>query len=104
MDSLKELVHKAMSKYAVKGLNGYSVLTMDADQSFMAIVSTAIVNGKRISSTSLIARIENNQVIIEQDINNKPLVDALVQAGIPRSQIILAYADEPEPETATQTL
>jgi hypothetical protein len=32
--------------------------------------------------------------------NNKPLIDALVQAGIPRAQIILAYAGENAPETA----
>jgi hypothetical protein len=29
---------------------------------------------------------------------NKKLVDALVQAGIPRQQIILAYAGESIPE------
>jgi hypothetical protein len=40
----------------------------------------------------------NDQIIIERDINNKPLVDALVQNGIPREQIILAYAGEPVEE------
>ncbi|MBX3063608.1 MAG: hypothetical protein U0528_14555 [Anaerolineae bacterium] len=29
-----------------------------------------------------------------------PLIDALVQAGIPRDKIILAFAGEPVPETA----
>lgn len=32
--------------------------------------------------------------------NNKPLVDALMQAGIPRAQIILGYAGEAVPESA----
>jgi hypothetical protein len=99
MGSLKDTVREVMSGYAVKGLNGYSVLTMDTDQSVFTIVSTAIVKGKQMTTTSLIARITNNQVFIDHDINNKPLVDALVQAGIPRTQIILAYADEPVPET-----
>jgi hypothetical protein len=31
---------------------------------------------------------------------NKPLVDALVDAGVPRAQIILAYAGEAVPEGA----
>ena len=39
-------------------------------------------------------------IIIDRDINNKPLIDALVQAGVPRTQIILAYMGEPVPESA----
>jgi hypothetical protein len=42
----------------------------------------------------LIVRLEGDHIIIERDINDKVLVDALVQAGIPRQQIILAYAGE----------
>lgn len=30
--------------------------------------------------------------------HNKPLVEALVQAGIPREKIVLAYAGEPVPQ------
>lgn len=33
------------------------------------------------------------------DMNNQPPVDALVQAGLPRERIILAYAGEPVPES-----
>ena len=99
MGSLKEVLRDAMTDYAVKGLNGYSELTMNTDQSLFTVVSTAVVKGKRTTTTSLIARIDNNQVFIDYDINNKPLVDALVQIGVPRTQIILSYADEPVPET-----
>lgn len=97
MGWLKVTVLKVMSGYAVKGLNGFSVLTMSADQSILTIVSIAIVKGKRMTTTSLIVRIDNDQVFIEHDINNKPLVDALVEAGIPHSKIILTYADESIP-------
>jgi hypothetical protein len=45
-------------------------------------------------ATSLIVRIVNKQIIIEHNDNNKPLVDALTQAGIARSQTILAYLGE----------
>ncbi len=31
---------------------------------------------------------------IEYDVNGKPLIDALVSAGIPLNQIVLAYAGE----------
>ncbi len=99
MGSLADSVREVMSGYAIRGLNGYSTLTMDADQSLLTIVSTALVKGKRTTTTSLIVRIDNNQVFIDHDINNKPLVDALVQAGIPRTQIILTYLGEPIPES-----
>ncbi len=99
MGSLKEMVVAAMSGYAVKGLNGYSVLTASPDERFLSIISVADVRGKRLATTSLIVHIEDGKVVIEHDINNKPLVDALVQAGIPREQIILAYAGEPVPAT-----
>ncbi|MBX3080898.1 MAG: XisI protein [Anaerolineae bacterium] len=99
MDSLKEIVLEAMSGYAVKGLNGFSVLTMSADHSVFTIISTATVKGKRTTTASLIVHLDNEHIFIDHDINNKPLVDALVQAGIPRQSIILAYAGEPVPES-----
>jgi vancomycin permeability regulator SanA len=39
-------------------------------------------------------RIEGNPVVIEYDANNKPLIEMLISAGIPREQIVLAYAGE----------
>jgi len=47
------------------------------------------------------ARGENDKVVIEEDLTDKPLVDALIQAGIPREQIVLAYAGDKleEPQT-----
>jgi len=100
MASLKDTIQQVMAGYAVKGLNGYSVLTSSADQHFFTIVSVANVKGQRSTTTSLIVHLENNSIIIEHDINSKPLVDALVEAGISRKRIILAYAGEPVPKTA----
>jgi hypothetical protein len=97
MGSLKDIVVQVMSGYAVKGLNGFSVLTMSADQSVLTIVSTANVKGKQMTTTSLIVRIDDNHVFIDHDINNKPLVDALIAVGIPRDQIVLNYVDESIP-------
>ena len=39
-------------------------------------------------------RIEGDHIIIEADTTDRPLDDALVAAGVPRSQIVLAYRDE----------
>jgi len=87
MGSLTDILYEVISGYTVKGLNGYSVLTMDADQSLFTSVSTTIVKGSRTINTSLIACLENNQIFIDHDINSKPRVDAWVQAGISRTRI-----------------
>jgi len=44
--------------------------------------------------TLLVARLQGNQIVIELDHNNKPLIDALEGRGIPRDRIVLAYLDE----------
>ncbi len=100
MDNLKATVRKAMEGYAVKGLNSDAYLTVGPDENLLTVVDIAQSSGKRIVETSLIVRIVNDQVIIEHDDNNKPLVDALVQAGIERNKIILAYLGEPVSEIA----
>lgn len=43
----------------------------------------------------VMARVIGDQIVIEEETTDKPLVDALmVNAGIPRQQIVLAYAGE----------
>ena len=96
MDRLKAVVKQTMEGYAGKAFNGYSYLTHSADESFLAVISVGKVKDKRIVNTGLVVSLLDNMVVIEQDINDKPLVDALVQAGISRKQIILAYTGEKE--------
>ncbi len=92
--TLSEALSHAMAGYAGRALNGYSYLTSSADGQVFAIVSVARLRDQRIVDAGLIARIVNESIVIEQDINDKPLVDALVAAGVPRARIVLAYAGE----------
>lgn len=95
------VILKEMAAYAKPPLNGgYSYLTQSADNQLFSVVDVLPMNGKHQADTGLVVRIAGEYIIIEHDMNNKPLVDALVQAGIPRRQIILAYAGEPVPEVA----
>ena len=98
MDILKDTVRAVMAGYARKGLNSHSDLTHNDDYTVLTVVTT--VNGKNTPFMSLLVRILADMVVIERDQNDKPLVDALVQAGIPRHRIVLVYAGEPAPETA----
>lgn len=100
MDKLTETLIEVLTGYTGKAFNGYSYLTSSADQRHFVVTSVGTVSGQRIVNTGLVVQLANNTIIIDRDINDKPLVDALLQAGIPRSQIILAYAGEPVPETA----
>ena len=98
MDTLKPTVHNVVAGYAGNVLNGYSYLTQNEDGSVYTVVDVAQVKGKHISGVSLVVRIVADKVIVERDQNDKVIVDALVQAGIKRRDIILAYAGESMPE------
>ena len=94
MGNLQEIVSEVIRGYAVAGLNGVSYLVQSEDKTVMAVLGVAQVREQHIADASIITRLQDDRVIIEQDKTNKPLVDALVQAGIPREKIVLAYAGE----------
>ncbi len=100
LDTLTDTLRRAMLGYAGKGLNAYSYLTSSDDQRVFAVVTIARVRDQRIVDAGLIARIVGEKIVVECDNNNKPLVDALVQAGVPREHIVLAYAGEPVADAA----
>ena len=100
MDTTRAILIQELEKYAGRAYNGYSYLTSNHEQTHFVITSIGQIRGKRVVNTAIIAHLVNGTIIIDRDIFDKPLVDALVDAGIPRSQIILAYAGEPVPESA----
>jgi hypothetical protein len=77
--------------------NSKGYLTINDDQTLFAVVYISFIHNERTADVGLIARIVDNTIIVETDTNNKILMDALLQAGVPREQIALAYAGEPAP-------
>jgi hypothetical protein len=100
MDNLIEVVEREIEGYAGEMANGHAYLTVSADRHVFTVVSVGRIQNRRITHLSLLVRVVGERVVIEVDDSNKPFVDALIQAGVPRDQIILAYAGEPAPETA----
>jgi len=94
METLQHTLKAAMAGYAGPALNGESLLTASADGRVLTIVSIGPVAGETVVDIGLIARVVDERVIIDRDANNKPLIDALLQAGVPRRQIVLVYAGE----------
>jgi hypothetical protein len=94
MDTLSETLQRVLTEYAGEMLNGYSYLTTDAGGTIFGIIGLGYIGDRHFVDTSLIARLAGNTIVIEHDVNNKPLIEALLAAGIPRDRIILAYAGE----------
>jgi len=95
MDTLTEKVRAVMKGYARKGLNSQNYLTQNEDCTVLSVIT--VVQNRNDSFVSLLVRILGETIVIERDQNDKPLVQALIQNGIPRSQIILTYAGEAGP-------
>jgi hypothetical protein len=94
MESLRETLVRVMGGYAVKGFNARGYLTSSADGQILAVVDIAQSSDQHFADAGLIVRHVGGKIIIERDMNDKVLVDALLQAGVPRRQIVLAYAGE----------
>ena len=101
MANLRQTVHQVVSGYAKDGLNCTSYLTQNTDGSLLTVVDIENSPDLHDMDVSLVVRILGDQIVIERDLNNKPAVDALVQAGISRKNIILAYAGEAVPEATS---
>lgn len=99
MDWLNILIDE-VSKYAKVGRYGQSYLTRNDLEKIYTVVAFGEADGEHFSFTALIVRIIGDKIVIQEDRNSDPLYEALMQAGIPREKIILAYAGEAVPNTA----
>lgn len=99
MDRLTQILIETMRGYATEALGGgREYLVCDTESQVYATVYIGQLRDQHEADAGLIAHIENGFIVIDLDMNDKMLVDALIQNGIPRSQIILAYAGERIPD------
>jgi hypothetical protein len=72
----------------------------DAQRHTYAVVGVPKWPSDLQTSIVVLARVVDQWIVIEEDTTDKPLYEALMgNAGVPREQIILAYAGEKLPET-----
>ena len=90
---LHQIVEREVADYVRESPNGTLYFLADKKSPVFATIGVPQARGAR-SSVVVMAKIENDQVVILADITDRPLVDELVRAGIPREQIVLAYAGE----------
>lgn len=100
MATLNQTLLETLKYYAGPAINGHIYLTISPDETTYTLTGIGTLQGQRFFNTVILVRIDHEHIIIERDQTDKPVVDALVQAGIPRQQIVLAYAGERLPEMA----
>lgn len=94
MDNLREIVRETVFSYAGGGINLHVYPFANEERQVYAVNIVDFPVRKRPAAVVVIARVEGDTVYIEEDLTDRPLVDALVQAGIPREKIILTYVGE----------
>jgi hypothetical protein len=98
MGEITEILKQEMSWYANEGYNVILYPIFDDVRQMYTINAVGHPVHREHAGIVIFARVVGDKIIIEVDQTDRPLVDALIQAGIPRQQIILAYAGEPIPE------
>lgn len=96
MASLAETVKQVVFSYAAKGLNLRTYALANEEQGVYAVNVIDWPKRLRSAGVVVIARVEGDKVIVEEDLTDRPLVEALARAGIPREKIVRAYTQAPE--------
>ncbi|GEM_PF-473976 len=99
MDRVETTIHDVIAEYAKPGLNAVSYMMYSKDQKMIAIVDQSVQKGEKHTDVGLLVRLIEDWIVVEYDANSEPLYEALMQAGIPRERIILAYAGETMPDS-----
>jgi len=73
MDRLNTLLKTCLEGYTGRALNGYSYLTSSADDRKHSIISVGQLPDKRIIDASLIVHVIGDRIVIERDVNDRPL-------------------------------
>jgi hypothetical protein len=100
MGSLSDILREEVGKYAADG-RGANVLAFSFVDDIHRAYSVVLVDYPQRQHTALVAvlaRLVGDKIIIEEDNTDKPLLDALLQRGVPRENILLAYDGAVVPE------
>jgi len=98
--NIKSIVDQEIKSYARKGVNGQVVFAKNDSGDEFVLIAHGKLDGNTFTFTSLSAAVIDDSVVIYEDRNDPSLTESLIQAGIPREKIILAYAGECAPVEA----
>lgn len=87
---IKTIVQHEVAEYAAESPNSTAYYVENLTDLVFAVLVVPDRNPQK-STIMVMARIEGENVVIETDKTDRPLSEALLQAGIPQGQIVLAY-------------
>lgn len=96
-NTLRQTLLEELESYTGQGLNDFAFLTSNDVEQIYSIIDIATVGNKRIVGTVLVARLIDQNIVIEIDRHDKTLAEALLERGVPESQIILTYRGDTIP-------
>jgi hypothetical protein len=102
MSTIETILKNEIAAYnRGKGWKVQGYLIEDAHQHlYMMVIVPDDDHTEKKPAIALMARLIGQHIIIDEDITDRPLYEALIRAGIPREQLILRYAGEKVPENA----
>ena len=98
MATLTDILIQELDKYTGVGINAIAVPVYDLKRQHYAVAALDYPARDEPADMIILARIVDDKIIIDEDTTDKKLVDALLQQGVARDRIILAYQGEPAPE------
>jgi hypothetical protein len=98
MAELAEILKEAVFWYASAGLNVRTFALTNEEQGVYGVNVVSSPIRRQPAGVVVLARILGDKVIIEEDTTDRPLYITLMERGIPRERIILAYVGEPVPD------
>jgi hypothetical protein len=106
MDWLAQVTREEVRKYASNG-RGANVLLfplLDDEHLTFAVIDVDYPTRNDFAGVVVFARVVQDTIVIEEDLTDKKLIDALLQQGVPREKIILAYSGEIVPDIKTYAI
>jgi hypothetical protein len=95
--NLTDIVKREVAEYAWDQADSKAYFMENEDRKTFSVLIVPNENPQD-SLTIIVAHISADEmVIIDTDLTDKPLFDALLKAGIPRNRSIRAYRGETEP-------
>ena len=99
--NLTAILEQEVAWYAnVKGWKAKSHYIEDEKHQIFTVIAVPEKDHPMLKrpGITVMARIVGDNVIIDEDKTDRPLYEALIEAGIPREKIIAAYAGEKLPD------
>ncbi len=97
VESLAEIVRREVMDYHGPALKATTYYFEDKENHRYTVVIVQDYPRKNSARVVVLAQVVGDTVIVEEDITDRPLYEALMRNGISREKIVLTYAGEQAP-------